>query len=155
MTFTVSKSFGNILALNTDIRLDVVIKDLCIDEPDFEGRYYVDAVPDYVGWQQSWGVWLETMLGPYCSNSHILVPEAFRAEHLRFDTILKPLTDGEVLVGAKAALKVRLEMKDLQTVEDGEVKAIRYQLVACDPVVEQTPEVNKLENLVIPQEYEF
>ena len=117
---------------------------------DYQNRFYVDAIPVQAGWQQSLAIWLQAMLGPYCSNSHILVQEALKAEHLRFDTILKPLTGGEVSIGTKATLKVRLEIKDLQTVKDGEVKAVRYQLVACDQHWEPTSQTNKTEGLVIP-----
>ena len=149
MTLTGQQSFGNTLALNTDIRLDVVIKDLCIDEPDYQNRFYVDAIPVQAGWQQSLAIWLQAMLGPYCSNSHILVNEALKAENLRFDSILKPLTDGDVSIGSKATLKVRLELKDLQTVKDGEVKAVRYQLVACDQYLEPTIQTNKIEDFIV------
>ena len=131
MTFTGTKSFGNILELDQDFRFKAVVVDHSLTEKE-DGRYWVAVQPSYNGWQISYAMWLEGILDPYCANSSQLIQEAIIARELVFETINTPLTSGEIQQGTEVDLKVRIEVNHIRTVDTGDIKGIRLQLNCCD-----------------------
>ena len=136
MTFTGTKSFGNILELDQDFRFKAVVVDQSLTEKE-DGRYWVAVQPSYNGWQTSYAMWLEGILGPYCANSSQLIQEAIIARELVFETINTPLTSGEITEGTEVDLKVRIEINHIRTVDDGDIKGVRLQLNCCDEFLDQ------------------
>ncbi|MCB4427972.1 hypothetical protein FZX09_03980 [Synechococcus sp. MU1643] len=137
MTFTGTKSFGNILELDQDFRFNAVVCDHSLTEKE-EGRYWVAVQPSYNGWQTSYAMWLDSFLGEHCANRAQLVQEAIIARELVFETINTPLTSGEIQQGTQVDLKVRIEINHIRTVESGDIKGVRLQLNCCDELVQES-----------------
>ena len=101
-----------------------------------DGRYWVAVQPSYNGWEMSYAMWLEVILGPHCANSSQLIQEAITARELVFETINTPLTSGEIQQGTEVDFKVRIEINYIHSVDAGDIKGIRLQLNCCDEFFE-------------------